>query len=373
MRWIGLVVPDPRLNRAEPAVEGRSVESEVARYEAVVRQQGWQKVRAILPGGRTRRESAAHGLRQLPAEAAWIALHDAARPLVSHALLERIFAAAYESGAAVPALPVADTIKRATQEGQVVHTLDRGELFTVQTPQVFRADWLREVYQTATEEASEPTDDATLLERKGYPVRLVPGDPTNVKLTTPEDLLYIQWLFERRQQEKDQAGRNRSKGSLAPIRVGIGYDIHSFMTGRRLVLGGVEIPYSKGLLGHSDADVVVHAICDALLGAAGLEDIGHHFPDTDPRWRDVRSLVLLKEVARFLAERGWQVVYVDTMILAQAPRLAPFLPAMRVQLAATLQVDPGQVNLKATTQEGLDAVGREEGIACYAVATIQRL
>jgi len=225
----------------------------------------------------------------------------------------------------------------------------------VQTPQVFRADWLIEAHRRAAEQGFEQaTDDAQLLERAGYPVHLVDGDPRNLKLTTPDDLHLLRLHI----------------GEGALTRTGIGYDIHQLTEGRILMLGGVAIEYPYGLQGHSDADVVLHAICDALLGAAALGDIGQHFPNTDPRWKDASSLTLLQQVRTLLAQHGWQPLHIDAMALAEAPKLAPYIPEMRARIAHALGILPEQVSIKATTNEGMDAVGARRAIACYAVATI---
>ncbi len=317
-------------------------------------------------GGTTRQQSVRNGLNLIPTEAEWVAVHDAARPLLSQALLDRLFACAREHGSAIPVLPLYDTLKRlAPSDGegtsedstQVEETISRERLYRAQTPQVFRADWLRDAHQRAVDAGYETaTDDASLLEWAGYPVHTIPGDPFNIKVTTPEDYAMLQRLMETPMQ----------------IRTGIGYDIHPLVEGRKLILGGVQIEHRLGLKGHSDADVVLHAICDALLGAAALGDIGQHFPNTDPRWQDVSSLELLQQVNRMLTERGWQIAHLDATVLAEAPKLAPYFPAMRACIAETLGIHPEQISLKATTNEGMDAVGQQRAIACYAVATVQR-
>ncbi|MEN3001626.1 MAG: 2-C-methyl-D-erythritol 4-phosphate cytidylyltransferase [Armatimonadota bacterium] len=308
-------------------------------------------------GGATRQQSVRNGLSLVPPDAEWIAVHDAARPLLSHALLDRLFACAHQHGAAIPVLPVYDTLKRLAPDAQVEQTVPRERLYRVQTPQVFRAEWLRAAHQRVVEAGYEnATDDASLLEWAGYPVHTVPGDPLNLKVTTPEDYQMLRYLT----------------GSAIQTRVGIGYDIHPLVEGRRLVLGGLEIEHAQGLKGHSDADVVLHAICDALLGAAALGDIGQHFPNTDPRWQDVSSLELLRQVHAMLTVQGWQIAHIDATILAEAPKLAPHIPAMRARVADTLGIQPDQISLKATTNEGMDAIGEQRAIACYAVATLQR-
>ncbi|MDW8106941.1 MAG: 2-C-methyl-D-erythritol 4-phosphate cytidylyltransferase, partial [Armatimonadota bacterium] len=327
-----------------------------APYEAYLREYPAPKPLQVIPcGGATRQQTVQNALAYIPQEATLVAIHDAARPLIRAALLERLFEAARTYGAAVPALPVQETIKRAPDGVRVETTVSREGLYRVQTPQVFRADWLRAAYSHADAQLlAEATDDAQLLEQAGYPVHLVAGDPHNLKLTTPDDLPLLRSLM----------------GETAAIRVGIGYDIHRLTQGRALILGGVTIEYPLGLAGHSDADVVLHALCDALLGAAALGDIGHHFPNTDPRWKDASSLNLLAQVKTLLHAHGWQPLQVDATIIAEAPKLAPYIPTMRQRIAHTLGILPEQVSLKATTNEGMDAIGARHAIACYAVATI---
>jgi 2-C-methyl-D-erythritol 4-phosphate cytidylyltransferase/2-C-methyl-D-erythritol 2,4-cyclodiphosphate synthase len=327
-----------------------------APFEAYLQRYPAPKPLRILPcGGATRQATVRNALAHLPDGVRFVAVHDAARPLVSHALLDRLIATAMQYGTAIPALPVQDTLKRSEDGRTVQATVPREGLYRVQTPQVFRADWLIEAHRRAAEEGFEQaTDDAQLLERAGYPVYLAEGDPRNLKLTTPDDLHLLRLHI----------------GEGALTRTGIGYDIHQLTEGRTLMLGGVAIEYPYGLQGHSDADVVLHAICDALLGAAALGDIGQHFPNTDPRWKDASSLTLLQQVRTLLAQHGWQPLNIDAMALAEAPKLAPYIPEMRQRIAHTLGILPEQVSIKATTNEGMDAVGARRAIACYAVAAI---
>jgi 2-C-methyl-D-erythritol 4-phosphate cytidylyltransferase/2-C-methyl-D-erythritol 2,4-cyclodiphosphate synthase len=327
-----------------------------APFEAYLQRFPAPKPLRILPcGGATRQATVRNALAHLPDGVRFVAVHDAARPLVSHALLDRLIATAMQYGTAIPALPVQDTLKRADNGRTVQATVAREGLYRVQTPQVSRADWLINAHRRAAEEGFEQaTDDAQLLERAGYPVHLVDGDPRNLKLTTPDDLHLLRLHI----------------GEGALTRTGIGYDIHQLTEGRTLMLGGVAIEYPYGLQGHSDADVVLHAICDALLGAAALGDIGQHFPNTDPRWKDASSLTLLQQVRTLLAQHGWQPLNIDAMALAEAPKLAPYIPEMRQRIAHTLGILPEQVSIKATTNEGMDAVGARRAIACYAVAAI---
>ncbi len=315
---------------------------------------------AVVAGGAARADSVRNGLEALPG-CALVLVHDAARPFASPALARAVALAAARDGAALAAVPATDTVKRAAPPGagaggpRVAETLDRRALWLAQTPQGFRADLLRRAFDRAGAAAAEATDECQLVERLGLPVALVEGEAANFKITTPEDV-----------------ARARARVE-APVAMGVGYDTHRFAAGRRLVLGGVEFTgEGDGLLGHSDADVCAHAIGDAILGAAGLGDIGRHFPDTDPRWEGVSSLVLLREIAARAAAAGWRVGNCDVTLAARRPRIAPRAAEMRERLAGALGVAPAQVNVKATTGEGMGFVGRGEGIAAHAVALLAR-
>ncbi len=336
-------------------------ETDMDRLRELVRH--YPKVVAVVPGGQERWESVLAGLGAMPAEDEWVLVHDGARPAVSSDLITRVIDETKRAGACVPAVRLVDTLKYVDEHGLIVETLPRERqsdgctlvLNTVQTPQGFRAEILREGYQRHSG-AKKPTDDAQVVEAMRQ-VRVVEGDPDNIKVTYPEDL-------------------HRLERILLPgleIRNGFGYDVHPFAEDRRLVLGGVEIPSPRGLAGHSDADVVLHAITDALLGAGGLDDIGTLFPDTDPAYRDADSTALLAEAWRRVYGRGFRLVNVDVTVLAEAPRIRPYVPAMRERIAKTLETDSERINIKATTSEGMGFVGRGEGIACYAVATLRRL
>jgi len=307
-----------------------------------------------VAGGAARADSVRNGLAASEGSAV-VLVHDAARPFATPALVARVAEAAARDGAALAALPVTDTVKRAAAEAdlRVAETLDRRTLWLAQTPQGFRRDLLLRAYEAAGTAAAAATDECSLVERTGAPVTLVPGEPGNFKITGPGDV-------------------ERARTALeAPVAMGVGYDTHRFSPGRRLVLGGVEFE-GDGLLGHSDADVCAHAIGDAVLGAAGLGDLGRHFPDTDPRWKGVSSLLLLREIARKAAERGWRVGNCDVTLAAKRPKIAARAEEMRARLAEALGISPAQVNVKATTGEGMGFVGREEGIAAHAVALLVR-
>jgi len=315
---------------------------------------GLGKPARAVAGGAARADSVRNGLAAAEGSAV-VLVHDAARPFASPELVRRVAEAAARDGAALAAVPITDTVKRAGpgEAPRVAETLDRRTLWLAQTPQGFRRDLLLRAYDAAGADASGATDECSLVERLGAGVTLVPGEPGNFKITGPEDLARARAAVE------------------APVAMGVGYDTHRFAAGRRLVLGGVEFE-GDGLLGHSDADVCAHAIGDAILGAAGLGDLGRHFPDTDPRWKGVSSLALLREIARKAAERGWAVGNADVTLAARRPKIAPRAEEMRARLAEALGVAPAQVNVKATTGEGMGFVGREEGIAAHAVALLVR-
>lgn len=319
--------------------------------------EGYQirKVAAVVPGGAERQDSVANGVaqaRRMGAE--WLLVHDGVRPFASPGLFRRTLDAAGETGAAVCAAPASDTVKHAGEDGMVCATLDRSRLWLAQTPQAFRADLLADALDRARREGWQATDEAGLVERAGGKVKIVPGEKTNLKITTPEDLVL-------------------SVG-LAPFpapMLGQGFDVHRLAPGRPLILGGVAVPFDRGLLGHSDADVLTHALMDALLAAAGLGDIGRMFPDTDPAYQGANSLDLLRRVVAALGEKGLAPAGASLVLMAQRPKIAPFAPAMTQNLARALGLSPAQVNLAATTTEGLGFTGREEGMAASAVATLK--
>lgn len=357
----------------------------------------WDVDRAVtvVAGGSSRQQSVRAGLHALAQPVDLVAVHDGVRPLLEPALLERALAAAWRHGAATAAVPLKDTVKM-VQSGWVQSTPPRQSLRAVQTPQAFRRELLLEAHERAAAEEIEATDDAALVERIGHRVAVIDGTYSNIKITTPEDLLVAEALLRSRARRGEAAGTGSPEYGAAPalevpvadepvpragrggrgeqegraVRIGYGYDVHALADGRRLVLGGVEIPAERGLLGHSDADVLLHAIADALLGAAGKGDIGRHFPDTDPAYKDASSVMLLKRVHTLLTEEGWRVGNVDATLVAEAPRLGPYIPDMIKCISETLDVPPASVNVKATTSEGLGFVGAGHGVAAHAVVTL---
>ncbi|HKC55711.1 MAG TPA: 2-C-methyl-D-erythritol 4-phosphate cytidylyltransferase [Vicinamibacterales bacterium] len=310
----------------------------------------------VVEGGERRQDSVANAFAAVAPSSQVIVIHDAARPLVSPSLIERTVAAAIEHGAAIAALAARDTVKRGDASRTIRGTLPRNEIFLAQTPQAFRVGVLRDALSLAST-AADATDEATLAEQAGHHVHLVEGDVRNLKITTPDDLDMAERLLAR-------------KGGAAAIRIGNGYDLHRLVAGRPLVLGGVSIPFDKGLDGHSDADAVCHAVTDAILGAASAGDIGRHFPDTDPAWKGADSVDLLKRAVAIVKAAGFGVANVDVIVIAQRPKLSPYVDSMRASLACALGIDMDQVSVKGKTNEGVDSTGAGEAIAVHAVALI---
>lgn len=347
---------------AHAAVDGIMVVAqpgEVARCREAL--DGIDKLLSIIPGGETRQASVAIGLYALGgAPDDLVLVHDGARPLVTADTIDRCINGAREFGNAVAALPVADTLKAVDEQQTVERTVDREGLWAVQTPQAFPVAMLYEAHVAARDAGWTGTDEASLVEKFGdQPVHLVLGALDNLKVTRPDDLRLAEAVLRARREEL-----------VGQTRIGFGYDIHRLVAGRRLVLGGVEIPSPRGLDGHSDADVLLHALCDALLGAAGLPDIGNLFPNTDPAYEGISSFHLLRQVWERLQTAGYAVGNVDLTLIAESPKIAPHVPQMRALIAQALGIEPARVGIKATTNEGLGSLGRGEGIAAHAVAAI---
>jgi 2-C-methyl-D-erythritol 4-phosphate cytidylyltransferase/2-C-methyl-D-erythritol 2,4-cyclodiphosphate synthase len=316
-----------------------------------------ERVRLVI-GGDNRQTSVANAVQVLPVECDVVLVHDAARPVVSAELISRVAAAAVH-GCVSAAVPMQETVK--VVDGDTVQrTLDRSQLWSIQTPQGFPRSVLAQAHQTMGN-GQLFTDDCALAEALGHTVRIVQGDPQNLKVTTPADLPIVELFLAPQEEPPTFPG------------VGMGYDVHRLVEGRALVLGGVTIPYQYGLLGHSDADVLLHAVMDALLGAAGLGDIGHHFPDSKPEYAGASSLVLLLQVYKLLSERCLQPCGVDVVLIAEKPKIAPYVQQMRVNIATALSLPPSAVNVKATTNEAMGFVGRKEGMAAQAVARVRRV
>lgn len=317
-------------------------------------------VRVLRCGGRERAESVVNGLINAGFDRdAWVLVHDAARPCLRPSeaarLIDEVLGDSTVAGG-ILAVPVADTIKRADTSHRIVETVPRADLWRAATPQMFR---VHELIKALSGDLTGITDEASAMERLGRPVKVVPGRSTNIKVTEPSDAVLASLIL--------------GDSSVVPFRVGQGYDSHRLVEGRPLILGGVEIPFELGLDGHSDADVLLHAITDAVLGAAALGDIGQHFPPSDPKWKGADSRMLLKAVVALAKEKGWTVVNCDATIVAERPKIGPHMPAIRASVAETLGVSEEVVNVKAKTNEKMDAVGRMEGMMAQAVVLMSRL
>jgi 2-C-methyl-D-erythritol 4-phosphate cytidylyltransferase / 2-C-methyl-D-erythritol 2,4-cyclodiphosphate synthase len=304
-----------------------------------------------VPGGTTRQESVRAGLEALAPHAPDIVLvHDAARPNVPVGTVDAVIAALEEAAGAIPAAPVADTLKRG-EAGRIAATVSREGLYRAQTPQGFRFQRLLDLHRAAPAGA---TDDAAILEAAGESVRLVPGSEENIKLTYPEDLARLERALLPR---------------LAP-RTGTGFDVHVLVENRPLILCGITVPHEKGLAGHSDADVGIHALCDAIYGALAEGDIGRHFPPSEQEWKDADSARFLRHAGQRIAARGGVLTAADVTLICERPKITPHAPAMRARLAELLGVGTDRISVKATTTERLGFTGRGEGIAAQAVATL---
>jgi 2-C-methyl-D-erythritol 4-phosphate cytidylyltransferase/2-C-methyl-D-erythritol 2,4-cyclodiphosphate synthase len=318
-----------------------------------------ERLRKAVTGGATRQDSVRAGLEALAGEAPRsVLIHDAARPFADHPLITRVIRSLDAHAGALPCLPVTDTLKRGSQ-GRVTGTVNRRELWRAQTPQGFHFDAILAAHRAAAREPRRDfTDDAGVAEWFGLDVALVEGSEQNRKITTAEDLRIADQLF------------RPEHAPAAKIRVASGYDVHAFGPGNAVMLCGVSIPHAKKLIGHSDADVGLHALTDALLGTIAEGDIGVHFPPSDARWRGVASEIFLRHAAAKVKERGGGIVHVDVTLLCEAPRIGPYREAMRARIAEMLGLEMTQVSIKATTNEGLGSIGRGEGIAAMATATV---
>jgi 2-C-methyl-D-erythritol 4-phosphate cytidylyltransferase / 2-C-methyl-D-erythritol 2,4-cyclodiphosphate synthase len=311
-------------------------------------------VLAPVPGGKSRQMSVHAGVEALQGyNPELVLIHDAARPFVSDALITRAIVAGRASGAAIPAIAVADTVKTVDFSGRVTATVDRSHLRTVQTPQAFRFITILEAHRRAQAAGREDfTDDAALAEWAGVEVTTFEGEASNIKLTSNEDF-------------------RKAEAALSDVRTGFGYDVHSFGPGDHVMLGGLRIPHERGLCGHSDADVVLHAIVDALLGAIADGDIGLHFPPADAQWRGASSDHFLAFAANRVRARAGYIVHIDVTVVSESPRIGPHRDAMRARIAGIVGIAPHRVAVKATTSEKMGFIGRKEGMAAFANATVR--
>ncbi|MBR2860607.1 MAG: 2-C-methyl-D-erythritol 2,4-cyclodiphosphate synthase [Clostridia bacterium] len=301
----------------------------------------------LVRGGATRSESVFNGLKAIEGRFCKVLVHDGARPFISEEVITRVIDNISANRGAVACVKVTDTIKQVNEDGKIIATPDRNTLYAAQTPQGFMLDELIEAYRFAGNKSF--TDDAAVFENAGKEVFVVEGGYENKKITTAEDVKMPDVFLS-----------------------GIGYDVHAFAKDRKLILGGVEVPSEMGLLGHSDADVLVHAIMDAMLGAAGLGDIGKHFPDTDEKYKGISSMLLLEHVFALLKEKGYSVVNVSAVVMAQKPKLMPYIQQMNENIASALGLSVDRVNVAATTTEKLGFVGRQEGICSQATVMLKK-
>lgn len=309
----------------------------------------------VTAGGIRRQDSVLLGIQKLSPDIEVVLVHDGARPMISQALITDCYEAACEDGAAIAAIPVKDTLKKGSSNNRVETTVDRDGLWQAQTPQAVSVELLKQAY--AINGDNDVTDESSLLERSGIPVTLVEGAETNIKITRPEDLQIAEKLL--------------GKSMTPQIRIGHGFDAHQFAKDRKLVLGGITIPHEYGLAGHSDADVLTHALCDSILGALTAGDIGKHFPDSSAEFKDIYSIKLLEKVVEDAGLQGYSISNVDITVICQAPKLAPYLDKMQRTLATACKVSQNVINIKATTTEKMGYTGRKEGISSHAVVLLQ--
>ena len=366
--WLG---DKPVLRYSLEALDGCGAVQEICvvcreedKEQAQQAAEGLSKPVVFALGGETRQESVWNGVQALQPDWGYLLIHDGARPFITPEMVETICQDALQYGAATAAVPAKDTCKLADAAGFVEATPPRKRLSAVQTPQACERGMYEYAAQRAQKEGLLCTDDCQLIEWAGGQVKLSTGEYRNLKLTTPEDMLTAQAFL--------QAGREgicpEKEGNT--MRVGYGYDVHRLVPERELILGGVHVPYEQGLLGHSDADVLTHALCDALLGAAALGDIGRLFPDNDPQYEGADSLHLLEEVCRLLGAHGYRIGNIDCTLVAQQPKIAPYVPEMRENLANACGVALSQVSVKATTEEGMGFTGSGQGMAASAVCCL---
>lgn len=313
-----------------------------------------EKVMAVVEGGDERHDSVRNALRAVPPEAEVILVHDAVRPFVPQELIDRCVDLAAEHGAVVPVIPLRDTVKRWSAEGRTLVTVDRSKLMRAQTPQAFRSEVLRDAYRKAEEEGYRGTDDASVVERAGHPVIPVPGSEENLKITLREEYRMAAGLL---REEPD-------------FRIGIGGDAHPLAEGRPLWLGGVRIEHDRGLVGHSDGDVLLHAIADAVYGALSDRDIGYHFPPGAPETAGISSRTIIAHARSRMVERGFGLVGLDAVVVCEEPTIGPVSAALRASIAGMFSVPEDRVNLKGKTTEGMGFEGRREGISAWAVALL---
>ncbi len=317
----------------------------------------YPKIKCLVKGGRERFESVKNAFVKISDDTEYVAIHDAARPLITSKTISAIIKCAKENVCVCPVTKVNDTVKLSREDLTVGKTLDRNTLFLANTPQVFKKDVYKEALEKADFSTAKFTDDASIVESAGYKVKLFVTDEPNLKITRDSDIELIDFYLKKKVEKS--------------MRIGHGYDVHKLVENRKLILGGVEIPHTLGLLGHSDADVLTHAIMDSLLGAVGKQDIGKHFPDSDDKFKNISSLILLKKVKEVLDTCHAKITNIDATIIAQSPKLSPHIPQMRENIAKTLECETDLINIKATTEEGLGFTGEKLGIAAHSVCLVE--
>lgn len=331
-------------------------ESLVSVVKKTAEELGITKLTNVAIGGETRQQSVMNGLKLIDKDTAMIAVHDGARPLVEPENIEKTIADARIFGGAVLGVPVKDTIK-VVEDGLIVDTPYRPKLYITQTPQVFKRRLYFEAVDFAMANGLDFTDDCQLAESIGAKVYMTVGDYKNIKITTAEDIRIADAIMDYREDN---------------MRIGKGYDVHKLVKGRKLIIGGVEIPHKKGLDGHSDADVLTHAVMDALLGALALGDIGKNFPDDDEQYKDADSIKLLKKVYEKIDEKGYKIGNIDSVIVAQSPKLSAYIDNMRVNIAKACKTDVSNISIKATTEEGLGFTGEKLGISAHCICLLEQ-
>ncbi|HLN40491.1 MAG TPA: bifunctional 2-C-methyl-D-erythritol 4-phosphate cytidylyltransferase/2-C-methyl-D-erythritol 2,4-cyclodiphosphate synthase [Xanthobacteraceae bacterium] len=341
----------PQIGAVQPVIHPQDEEA----FRAATA--GLKKLLPPVWGGATRQASVRAGLEAFAASApAIVLIHDAARPFLTEALIGRAIVAARQNGAAVPAIAIADTVKKIDDDARVTETLDRNHLRMVQTPQAFAFDLIVAAHRRAAAAGRDDfSDDAALAEWAGHRVSVFEGEAGNVKLTTNDDFARAEMV----------------RAALADVRTGNGFDVHAFADGDHVMLGGVRIPHSRGVTGHSDADVALHALVDAILGALAEGDIGQHFPPSDPQWKGASSDRFLAFACERVRTRGGMIANLDVTVVCEAPRVSPHRDAMRERIAAIAKVSASRVAIKATTSEKLGFTGRGEGIVAMATATVR--
>ena len=335
-------------------------EDEIAFAKSLFDSKKYTKTLKFCVGGDCRAISAKNGFYAVGPDCDFVAIHDAARCLITPEMIDKVVEKAHKNRAATAVCGVADTVKIVDEEGKIKSTIPRNTVYRAQTPQVFAKDLYAQALLRC-KDLSVITDDNMLIENISCDVYAVDLGQTNIKITTPEDLELARNILVRRGEE-----------CVSDMRIGHGYDVHKLTEGRKLILGGVEIPHNKGLLGHSDADVLLHAIMDSLLGAAALGDIGKHFPDTSGEYLGISSLHLLTRVSELIKRKGFKVVNIDATVILQKPKIAEYIPKMVSNIAFALGVSEDSVNVKATTEEHLGFTGREEGAAAHSVALLAK-